>query len=296
VGFFASAFWAALRETPKGTSFSHERKGRAFLCAPYVADEDGRLRPVGGVDRCPQAAAAEPPCRLSWHGRRLRKAGPAFPLGVGRCRTHGGYFTVYPPGFTPFARQRIAPAEPPKPRAAPAVAAGEVWSGTVFEAATQAATSRGWERDPGYEEGTPKPRHSTVRRRVAAAARLLGLCAETSEREAEVVAQVLALPGLDHTTGRRAFAQAASLRERGAVVVSVLERLSLAGSLERRLLTAGCLTGLWGPALLWDARSSRAAFPMPGTSLAKSARSPPIAPHESVPPPSPGLPRTVPRT
>lgn len=106
------------------------------MCAPYVAEGDGKLRPVLGIDRCPQVAPGGGPCRLVRHALRERKTGPAFPLTLLGCRTHGAYFTIYPLGFTPFGRQRIARAE--RLRTGEPAAARDRWAGTVFEAATDA--------------------------------------------------------------------------------------------------------------------------------------------------------------
>jgi hypothetical protein len=160
----------------------------------------------------------------------------------------------------------------------------------LLEAATRAAAGEAWVRDAGYEDGPPRPRHATVRRQLARAARLLGLSGDVDERQAEAVALALDLAGLDHTRARRAFAEGKSLRERGGAIVSALERMPLGGDLEGRLLLAGFLVGLWGPPLVWDALRSRATFPRAGTILAKCSRNPPSAPHEKVPPPGPGPP------
>ena len=76
---------------------------RAFVVAEYV-EEAGRWRPVG-VEECPFGEA----CRVLQHDVRQRKTGPAVPLVVYRCAVHRRFFTVYPPGYAPYARQRLAP-------------------------------------------------------------------------------------------------------------------------------------------------------------------------------------------
>ena len=73
------------------------------MVAEYV-EEDGRWRPVG-VEECPFGEG----CRVGQHDTRHRKTGPAVPLAVCRCGVHERSFTVYPPGYAPYARQRIAP-------------------------------------------------------------------------------------------------------------------------------------------------------------------------------------------
>jgi len=261
------------------------------VCAAYVAEGDGKLRPVLGIDRCPHAASGDGPCRLVRRHRRARKTGPGFPLTLLRCRTHGRYFTVYPLGFTPFARQRIAPAE--QQRIGEPTAAPERWSGTVFEAAAAAAAGELGVRDAGYDSGPSRPRRSSVRRRIAVAARLLGLAVDLDDRQAERVAQTLEIPGLDHARARRA-ARAPGLRERGAAIVSVLDRMPLSGTVERRLLCAGAQVRLWGRPGVWDVATGRLVFPPCGTTGGKSPDIRPIAPNEFVPPSAHGPPRTVP--
>jgi hypothetical protein len=133
VGLFA--LWVLLErqmhEAPKGSSASHTDAGgvqapadgvdatvrtippgrgrhRSFQTSPYVVAGSGRLRPVAGLRQCPQAKGAEV-CKLRKVGFRPRKTGPCHPIAVIVCRIHGGHFTVYPPGFAPYARERHAP-------------------------------------------------------------------------------------------------------------------------------------------------------------------------------------------
>lgn len=261
------------------------------MCAPYVAGGDGKFRPALGIDRCPEVAPGDGPCRLVRHGQRGRKTGPAFPLTLLWCRTHGAHFTVYPLGFTPHGRQRIAPAEHLRTSD---TSARDRWAGTVFEAAADAAAGELGVRDAGFEDDLPRPRHSTVRRRVAAAGLLLGLSPVIDDRQAEQVAQVLDIPGLDHAQARHSFARASGLRGRGATIVSVLGRMPLTGAVERRLLCAGARVQLWGPPGIWDVPGRRLVFPPCGTTAGKSPAVRPIAPNEFVPPSAHGPPRRVP--
>lgn len=76
---------------------------RAFVCAEYV-EEEGRRRPIG-VKECPVGEG----CQIGPHSTRERKTGPDFGLRIFKCSVHDRYFTVYPPGYVPYARQRIAP-------------------------------------------------------------------------------------------------------------------------------------------------------------------------------------------
>lgn len=143
VGFFAlGPARAPLRETPKGEALSHALPGesgeavaaavRPFLCAPYLADEDGRLRPLAGISRCPWATSGEE-CSLSDHSWRSRKTGPQFPVRVRWCGTHQEHFTIYPIAFVPYARCRLVPVDVAGHSLEIAGAsARERWCGTMF--------------------------------------------------------------------------------------------------------------------------------------------------------------------
>lgn len=254
-----------VRETPKGEAFSHGTGPASFLSCDYVVDEEAaRLRPVEGIDSCARGAEAER-CAISKHSWRSRKTGPGFPVRILRCRNHAHYFTVYPTGYTPHSRQRLAPM---------AATRGGQWDGTVFEAAAGAAAGKLGLREVVY--GDPvEPRYATERRRIARAALLLGLAAEADERLAQIVAHSLGLIGLDHQRARQAFAGAQTLCARGAVIVSTLDAMPLGGALDARLLGAGFLVGLWGRPALWDARTSSRTFPPCVRPPALPARGPP---------------------
>ena len=281
MGFFAlGASSGKVRETPKGGSFSHsiarpQAEVSAFLSSDYVEDkEEARLRPVAGIDRCAQAVEEER-CAISKHDWRSRKTGPGFPLRILHCRTHSRYFTVYPSGFTPYGRQRLALLDSDaRLKTTDAAALSSRWERTVFEAAVGAAEGRLGLRDVIH--GDPvEARYVTQRRRVERSALLLGLSAATDERVAEVIAQSLGLLGLDHQRARQAFSRARTLCVRGAVIVSMLQVMPLAGALETRLLGAGFLVGLWGRPALWDARTSSRTFPPCATPPALLPRGPP---------------------
>jgi len=278
VGFFALVPARGVRETPKGGSFSHgvsrpQAEAAGFLSADYVVDaKEARLRPAEGIDRC--ALAVEGNCAISKHSWRRRKTGPGFPLRILKCWTHARYFTVYPLGFTPYARQALAPlASALRAAASGSPAISSPWDRTVFEEAVRATEGKLGLRD--VIRGDPvEPRYATGRRRTQRAGLLLGLAAQTDERVAEVVAQSLGLLGLDHQAGRQAFSHAHTRRDQGTAIVSMLHVLPTAGALGSRLLGAGFLVGLWGRPALWDARTSSRTFPS-FTAPALPARGPP---------------------
>ena len=145
-----------MHEAPKGSSASHtdaadvqtpgdggditERnlplggfRQRGFQISPYVEADGGRLRPAAGLRQCPKANGAEV-CRLRKSGFRPRKTGPCYPIAVSGCGTHDRYFTVYPPGFEPYARERHAPVDNAGQvvKEVEVTPAREAWRGTIF--------------------------------------------------------------------------------------------------------------------------------------------------------------------
>ena len=104
------------------------------------------------------------------------------------------------------------------------------------------------------------------------AGRLLGLVGD--EASAAGVREALDLAGVDHEEARRGFAVAATLSERGTVIMSMLDRLVVNEALWGRLLLAGLLSGTWAKPFLWDATLSCRVFPGRGTAHALPARTP----------------------
>lgn len=152
-------------------------------------------------------------------------------------------------------------------------ARGEVRGGAApcFAAPLAAAEGDLWLREAVHGDGV-EPRYATQKRWTAKAGRLLGLVGD--EASAAGVREALDLAGLDHEEARRGFAVAATLSERGTVIVSILERLVVNETLWGRLLLAGLLSGAWAQPFLWDATISRRVFPGRGTVHALPARTP----------------------
>lgn len=128
-----------------------------------------------------------------------------------------------------------------------------------------------WLREAVHGDGVG-PRYGTQKRWTARASQLLGLVGD--EASAAGVREALDLAGLEHGEARRGFSAAATLAERGTVIVSILERLVVNESLWGRLLLAGLLSGAWAQPFLWDATISRRVFPGRGTAHALPARTP----------------------
>lgn len=194
-------------------------------------------------------------CRVTVHYLRERKTGPAFPLAVIRCVTHGRSHTLYPPGQVPYGRVAIAPVDPAG-RPVTSEEGAPALSGTLFEAAEDATADTDAEagaRWPESGSGAPGTRR-TQGRRLHRAAVLLGLLAEP--RRQERIAHALDVPQLTLREAATTYGAARSWRQRGEVLLGVLSAV-LASQRHGVLLEAGHEAELWGLPRRWDVAGAR---------------------------------------
>lgn len=212
-----------LRCKTQGESSHNTDAKRKFMTVRYLEGEDGALEAVvpehcmcGGDGRA---------CRIWRHAYRARQQGPDHRLLVARCTTHGVYFTLYPPGWTPWGRKPVV-----------AASADE----TLFSAARDAASGLLWPRHQGREQSDGEVAR-TQSRDIENAARWLGL-RETRDLE-DAIFEALGLESLDaHQSARRMWAQATGRQPRARLVVDILDELDGADRLLERLLEAGTAT------------------------------------------------------
>jgi len=227
---------------------------RAFVVTPYVARPCGVLEaevPREGVCR----TAGGPACRIAVHHYRERVTGPCFPLTVVRCAVHGRAFTLYPPGHVPYGRRAVALVAPDGGEVVPAEASRgadpvAAWSGTVFQAAVDAAFGRAWPRDG--EGGPGAPSWRTQRRHLARGARLLGVEPDLDETTRGQVARELGVVLLALRAGADRLRVRPGYRALGEAQLGVLLKLPASPATPRRLLVTGHLTRLWGPPHAWE--------------------------------------------
>ena len=291
---------------------------RPFICTPYAPDKSGAPRPVGRIGQCPWAEGPDK-CDMACRGYRDRKTGPRFRIQVIRCSSHEHYFTVYPMGYRPFGRKSTSPvdmrgnpvelkdlgsaqgeseqdakvcSDEVEATRAQAEAESEAsagpgcdrrWEGTIFGAALDAADKDKplWlhERVRGADEALA-PCLRTQRTWVAWAAWLLGLMDGLGTRAAEQVASALAVPGLVHQQAREVFRGSRGIRMKAQAILTVLTLVPVDAQTVVRLISAGTIAGVFGPAYVWSPERGRKEFPARGTVGLNQQRGPPEKSHE----------------
>jgi len=223
-----------------------------FVVMAYVADGHGVLRPAR-PSICPVAAPQDLACVIHFDKWRRRSCGIQFRVVGLRCVTHKVAFTVYPPGWVPYARKILllldhggceVETENQHNR----------WSETVFEAAADAAAEKLWPEEvqlgPLPEVGLVPQSRRTQRRHIAGAVILFGLNQSASCREREIVARLLNIGVSWLEAGAKKIREGPSLIRKGLEAVQVLEQLQVLRLRMTGLLTLGRNQGFWGPALL----------------------------------------------
>ena len=217
----AKRFWRPPEVPALAGELSIPTRPRA--CRDFVV---GDYCPAGQLVRVPLEclyADDDVACLVVEHHRRRRKTGPLHPLVVCRCEVHDVGFTVYPPGFVPYARRPIlaGPAQHDVP--------------ALFEVARESAEGP-WER---VAHGGTDRWWATQRRLLERAAEVFGLL-EVSLRVVVSVVAGISLTALEEA------AVARGVRARGAALTRLRRGLDTDA-----LIALGGLTGCWGTA--WKA-------------------------------------------
>ncbi|MCP4041917.1 MAG: hypothetical protein GY731_08160, partial [Gammaproteobacteria bacterium] len=164
---------------------------RHLVVTPYEADGENKMVPRI-PDICPIGVEDGQLCRLFLDHLRPRKTGPCFPLTVVRCRMHETAFTLYPPGYTPWGREKWAPVAPDG-TVLTSEGGALRFQDTYFKAALAAAEGIVWAREKEFDEDFRNPSFITQQCHLDRVLRLLGLKRDPIWREA--FAQTLSIPG-----------------------------------------------------------------------------------------------------
>ena len=205
--------------------------------------------PVAEPDRCPHSLlGAAGGCDIRGAGWRERKSGPCHRLRRLRCLTHGGSFTLYGPGWIPYARHPIVTTPDDQ---------GEIDTKACLAGAA-VAVCRGerWTEELLKDEAGPAGR--TQRRWVRKVAAILGLDGH------EVTSDVVSELGLDMVELMGSTAQR----------VTAVARRAADHTLWLRLAATLDLVGAYGPVAIVEGLHSGRVAPARGR-LARALRGPP---------------------
>lgn len=179
-----------------------------------------------------------------------------------RCLAHQRAFTLYPPGYVPYGRERVAWASPD---GRPVHTEGDdgAYRGTTFDAALDGAIGEAWPRTC-KDKGSDERRWTTQGRRIERSTRLVGVAPDLSDALRLALAEALGVEALLLHDGAAAIGLAPGYRSRGASVAAVLDRLVSGPVAAERLCVAGHLAGLWGRPRVWDAAARQLRTPLRG--------------------------------
>lgn len=176
-------------------------------------------------------------CRVADHSWRRRKTGAVRLLLVMWCHAAKAFFTLYPPGFAPYARQSLVAADSDRTR-------GEAMGESLAETAASTAS-----------DAPERPPRRTAGRHVGRLARMLGV---DDWRRRSRLARLLGVGAVALRDLRREWCAARTQARRAALVLGVLEAMWGAGvSMSERLLGAAGVVGLAGESYRCDRDGGR---------------------------------------
>ena len=171
-------------------SLSGLRRTTDFIVSPYLPDALGQMQPII-PSGCLQQADVQT-CHLVCQMRRERKCGPGYALVVLYCRTHHCCFTLYPPGYYPYARLPLLNLKPDGALSSTDGLERDPFDGTRLELITPRLPALIGKADNELEASNKATRRQASRAQVKFAATLLGISVEEYTLR-EQVAVVLAL-------------------------------------------------------------------------------------------------------
>jgi len=212
----------------------------SYIISPYFIDNEGKAV-TELPDDCPNCNSRS--CTIVLHHLRERKTGPPFPLYVVCCKVHKIGFTLYPPGYYPYSRHTLAPVDSEGNQLTRSDDELDLFAGTLFAAATDAATGIPWPDES--EENSLDSRFPTQLRHLQRAILLLGIAPETDQHLREEIAQILGVQGqLLSDSTRKINLPAGGYQCYGMTICAILQHIP-AETMFERLTEAGASAGLW---------------------------------------------------
>ena len=221
------------------------------MVSPYTIDtEKGILSPVLPTV-CPKHSTDDHDCRIKNSHRRFRKTGPEFALFVAVCKEHDIGFTLYPPGYYPYGRHKLAQVSPDGSLLVEE-ADSHRFSDTLFDAPLDAAVGDVWCQES--TENSLKPRLTTQNRHLERIARLFGVGAAGEVRQREEVSQILMIPGQLLHDCTVSLQDVFSPRIKGTIICRILDKIPFFVNIFERLVEIGAGAGLWPAPLFCNPR------------------------------------------
>jgi hypothetical protein len=159
-----------------------------------------------------------------------------------RCKMHNKGFTLYPPGFVPHARKKIAPVGPDGALLSES-SDSKPFESTYFDAALDGCAGRPWPAQSIF--GSLDSRFRTQQRHMDRAALILGIGSEINEKQREQIAHVLSIPGQVMYDSALLFENHRNYHIKGKAICNLLDEIDMTASVFERLAMAGFFAGIW---------------------------------------------------
>jgi hypothetical protein len=227
---------------------------RAYVVCAYVPDSNEVPRP-NKPKNCPAAASVEDSCNIHLERWRWRKCGLSFAVAGMYCHVHKVSFTVYPPGWLPYARKALMHIDH-NGSAIELIKSDCGWSETLFAAGADAAREKLWPEEVhlgpagNTETNILIMSRRTQRRHINGMMQLFGLGDNAMASYRDNVSRLLSVALIDLEEGSKRVRDGPTLVRKGLEVVRVLEKVQAIRLRMSGLLTLGTNQGFWGPALI----------------------------------------------
>lgn len=165
------------------------------------------------------------------------------------CKEHRKHFTIYPPGYFPYARRKAINVDtqglrvvPDEVEAAELLGARDNWEASIGQAVIDAWQGLIWPRlqNPEYPAT-----YWTQRRDVQWAAGWMGL-SSANDDVCSAVKSEMGIATLVYRDSQRAWNSATTLTRRASAVANLLRQAAPLQSMLEAVYRTGTVTGVWG--------------------------------------------------
>lgn len=162
------------------------------------------------------------------------------------CHTHQISFTIYPPGYVPYGRKKLAPVGPDG-LLETEKSGTQRFEGTYFDAALDAADGRFWTAES--ITGSQTPRYQTQLRHLERATIILGIHPDIDDKHQELFSHILNVAGQLFNDNK--ISDDHLSQDKGVAICNILAEIAPTQSLFERIVEAGSLMSLWPMPQVW---------------------------------------------